>query len=382
MLKNLKDQKDLHLERMFETRSEAWEKAGLTVDVSQRSIRHARREAVLLLVLLVGVLVVYFNADTLLGVGSNSPWLTPLRIVTVLALLVLGWWIARDVGRIAGPTFFRRMDPATAGTVGFLIRLGTMAIAAILALHVAGVNPATLVAGSAVTAVVIGLAAQQTLGNLFAGMVLLAARPFRVGERVRLQSGPIAGRTEGVVSSLGLLYTTLANGDDRIMIPNSVVLAAAVVPLKEPESVDVKVRLGSGIRPSQVQMLLDDNITTPTRRAPVVLLEEIDGEDVVVRVQATPERAHEGAKLADEIIATLSSVTGEHVAEIINRKASGEQDTPASGRVPTGQRDTPPNSTTAAGDGEGPGNRHSPAPDGDSAAKRYSDTIRRALTRD
>jgi small conductance mechanosensitive channel len=382
MLKNLKDQKDLHLERMFETRSEAWEKAGLTVDVSQRSIRHARREAVVLLVLLVGVLVVYFNADTLLGVGSNSPWLTPLRIVTVLALLVLGWWIARDVGRIAGPTFFRRMDPATAGTVGFLIRLATMATAAILALNVAGVNPATLVAGSAVTAVVIGLAAQQTLGNLFAGMVLLAARPFRVGERVRLQSGPIAGRTEGVVSSLGLLYTTLANGDDRIMIPNSVVLAAAVVPLKEPESVDVKVRLGSGIRPSQVQMLLDDNITTPTRRAPVVLLEEIDGADVVVRVQATPEHANEGAKLADEIIATLSSVTGEHVAEIINRKTSGEHDTPASGRVPTGQHDTPPNGITAAGDGEGPGNRHSPAPDGDSAAKRYSDTIRRALTRD
>jgi small conductance mechanosensitive channel len=382
MLKNLKDQKDLHLERMFETRSEAWEKAGLTVDVSQRSIRHARREAAVLMVLLVGVLVVYFNADTLLGVGPNSPWLTPLRIVTVLALLVLGWWIARDVGRIAGPTFFRRMDPATAGTVGFLIRLATMAIAAILALNVAGVNPATLVAGSAVTAVVIGLAAQQTLGNLFAGMVLLAARPFRVGERVRLQSGPIAGRTEGVVSSLGLLYTTLANGDDRIMIPNSVVLAAAVVPLKEPESVDVKVRLGSGIRPSQVQMLLDDNITTPTRRAPVVLLEEIDGEDVVVRVQATPEQAHEGARLADEIIATLSSVTGEHVAEVINRKANGEDDAPASGPVPAGQHETPPNSTVSTGDGEPSSKRHLPGSDGDSALKRRSDTIRRALTRD
>ena len=43
-----------------------------------------------------------------------------------------------------------------------------------------------------------------------------------------------------------------------------------------------------------------------------MLLEEIDGDDVVVRVQATPDRANDGAQLADEIIAALSSVTGEH----------------------------------------------------------------------
>jgi hypothetical protein len=43
-----------------------------------------------------------------------------------------------------------------------------------------------------------------------------------------------------------------------------------------------------------------------------VLLEEIDGEDVVVRVQATPERADDGARLADEIIAALTTVTAAH----------------------------------------------------------------------
>jgi hypothetical protein len=66
------------------------------------------------------------------------------------------------------------------------------------------------------------------------------------------------------------------------------------------------------VRPSQVQAILDEQISTPTRSPAVVLLEEIDGEDVVVRVQATPELAGDGARLADEIIAGLSSVTGEH----------------------------------------------------------------------
>jgi small conductance mechanosensitive channel len=313
MRKNFRSRKDLHLERMFETRSEAWERVGLAVDVSQRAIRKAQREALVLVPLLVGVLVVYDHRKPWLDVTSNSQWETPLQIATVIVLVALGWAFSRDVGRAAAPTFFRRMDPATAGTVGFLIRLATILITFLVAFRVLGLSPQTLAVGGGFTAVVVGLAAQQTLGNLFAGMVLLSARPFRVGELIRLQAGAVGGSVEGVVSSLGLLYTTLARGEDRVLVPNSVVLAAAVVPLREPDSVDVKVRLSSGVRPSQVQAILDQEISTPIRaKNASVLLEEVDGDDLVVRVQATPERAADGAKLADEIIGALTSVTGEH----------------------------------------------------------------------
>ena len=300
--------KDLYLERMFEARSQAWEKVGLAGQVSREMVRRARRQALVVLLLLVGVLVAYADREQVFGRGLE----TPVRAATVLALVALGWTFARDIGRAAAPTFFRRMDPATAGTVGFLIRLVTLLITGLAALGIAGVNPQTLAVGGGFTAVVLGLAAQQTLGNVIAGTVLLSARPFRVGERVRLQAGPLGGITEGVVSSLGLLYTTLARGEDRIMIPNSVVLSAAIVPLREPEQVNVKVRIGAGIRPSQVQAILDQSVGTPTRAEPRVLLEEIDGGDIVVRVQATPERGSDGGRLADEIIAALASVTGEH----------------------------------------------------------------------
>jgi small conductance mechanosensitive channel len=312
MRKRLKSRADLHLERMFETRSEAWDQVGLAISVSQRAIRRARREALVLLPLLVGVYVAYEDRSAYLG--RNSAWETPLRVITVLALLALGWAIARDIGRAAAPTFFRRMDPATAGTVGFVIRLITMGITLVIALKVAGANPGTLLAGSAFTAVILGLAAQQTLGNLIAGMVLLSARPFRVGERVRLQAGAVGGVVEGVVSSLGLLYTILARGDDRIMIPNSVVLAAAVVPLREPDSVDVRVRLTKGTSISHVQAILDQDVSTPTR-SKAVLLEELDGDELVVRVQAIPEHATDGARLADEVIAALGTFTSEHAVE-------------------------------------------------------------------
>jgi small conductance mechanosensitive channel len=325
MRDRLRRSKELHLERMFETRSEAWEKVGLNVTVNQRQIRRARIEIVVLVPVLIAVLVLYAHRDNILGKHAAEQYHGWIQWGTVVVLLVVGWTLARAIGRAAGPTMFRRMDPGTAGTVGFIIRLITLAITVLIALSVAGVNTASLVAGSAFTAVVLGLAAQQTLGNLFAGLVLLTARPFRVGERVRLQAGALGGIHEGIVSSLGLMYTTLARGADQVMIPNSGVISAVVVPLREPEPVDVRVRISSGIRPSQVQAILDEQVSTLTRSAPHVLLEEIDGDDVVVRVQATPEHADEGAQLADEVIAALSSVTGEH--EIPRHQVPGERGT-------------------------------------------------------
>ena len=327
---------DFRLDQMFETHSEAWEKVGLAVDVNSKTVQNARRRVVAEIALFVAVIVVYDNYQKWFDVSPQGGWVTAIRIATVLALLALGWAIARDVGRVAGPTFFRRMDPGTAGTVGFIMRLVTVGIVVLVVLGVAGVSATSIVAGSAFTAVIIGLAAQQTLGNLFAGMVLLSARPFRVGERVRLQAGAVAGQLEGVVSSLGLLYTTLARGEDRIMVPNNVVLSAAVLPIREPEPVDVRVRLETGISITQVQAILDDQIQTPTRRAPVVLLEQIDGTDVVVRVQATPDRANDGAKLADEVIQALSTVTGEHpvVDEDGGRSGDGHGWDPSESRDP------------------------------------------------
>ena len=303
---------------MFETHSDEWERVGLAVDVNQKGVRSARRRAALLIPAFIAVIVVYDNYESWFGVHPNGTWSTVIQIVAVVLLLGLGWAIARDIGRIAGPTFFRRMDPGTAGTVGFLVRLVTVVITIVVALDVAGLSASSLVATSAFTAVILGLAAQQTLGNLFAGMVLLSARPFRVGERVRFQAGALGGRIEGIVSSLGLLYTTLVQGEDRVMVPNNIVLSAVVVPIREPESVDVRVRLGRGITVSQIQKILDDRVNTPTRRPVTVLLEELDGDEIIVRVQATPDRADDGARLADEIIDALATVTGEHPVVVAN----------------------------------------------------------------
>ena len=73
---------------MSDARSEVWERVGLAVDVSQKTLRRVWREAAILVLLLVGVLVVYGHREQLFGIGSNSPWETPIQGATVLALLV------------------------------------------------------------------------------------------------------------------------------------------------------------------------------------------------------------------------------------------------------------------------------------------------------
>jgi small conductance mechanosensitive channel len=233
-----------------------------------------------------------------------------VRVVTFLALISLGWQFARDAGRALGPTLFRRMDPGTAGTVGFLLRLVTMLVAVLIALRIAGLGPRTLALGGAFTAVVVGLAAQQTLGNLFAGMVLLSARPFRVGERVKLVGGALAGSLEGIVSSLGLFYTDLVSGADRIMVPNSMLLNVAVIPLREPERVELRARFGADKTPHDVQELLARSVTVPTRYSPHVELEELDRDDLVVRIVVTPMRPADGSKLASEVLAAVRDTDG------------------------------------------------------------------------
>ncbi len=294
------------MKRLLDTQSHSWREAGLARQLSVRAVKRARIQAIVMVPILIGILVVYGYRDQVFG----SAYQTPVQIATTVVLIVLGWQIARDVGRALGPTLFRRLDPGTAGTVGFLIRLVFVGLAIIVALRVAGLDPRTLAVGGAFTAVIVGLAAQQTLGNLIAGTVLLSARPFRVGERVRLQGGGIAGQIEGIVSSLGLLYTTFAQGDDQVMVPNSVVLNVAIVPLREPDGVDLRARLPADVTPLEVQEVLESAIQTPVRSLPQITLEELDGDEVVVRISATPERPSDGPRLASEVLEAVAAQTG------------------------------------------------------------------------
>ena len=265
--------------------------------------RHARNQLLLIVPLVLVVLAGYRYRVELFGLDE------PIRIVAAFVLAALGWWLARDVGRLVAPSVSRRLDISSAGTLGFLIRLVLLGVALLVALRIAGLEARQLAVGGAFTAVILGLAAQNTLGNVLSGLLLISARPFKIGERVRLQAGNLAGSLEGTATGFGLLYVTFARGEDTILVPNSTVLMSAIVPLREPASVDLRAKLRPEIRPSELQRLLEENVSVITRDPPHIAVEEVDDEEVIMRVTATPERDEDGPRLADEVLTAVGRVT-------------------------------------------------------------------------
>ena len=63
--------------------------------------------------------------------------------------------------------------------------------------------------------------------------------------------------------------------------------------------------------PLEVQELLDETLETPVRSRPEITLEEIDGDEVVVRIAATPEKVSDGPRLASEVLEAVASARSE-----------------------------------------------------------------------
>ena len=95
-------------------------------------------------------------------------------------------------------------------------------------LAVLDVSVEKLLVGAGLAGVVLGIAATQSLGNVFAGLVIIFARPFAVGDHIRIRSGALGGIFDGWVTEMSLTYTTLRLEDGQWKIPNGALLAAGV----------------------------------------------------------------------------------------------------------------------------------------------------------
>jgi small-conductance mechanosensitive channel len=112
----------------------------------------------------------------------------------------------------------------------------------------AGINLSALLLAGGVVSVIAAIAAQNTLSNFFAGLMLLVARPYRIGDSVYLRSGNFGGaQYEGLIVDIGSLYTTLSSAGELFRIPNSVVLGSVVVADHKPLRADVALQLPSGV---------------------------------------------------------------------------------------------------------------------------------------
>jgi small conductance mechanosensitive channel len=173
-------------------------------------------------------------------------------------------------------------------TNSFLQQIGSAMIWVIMLILYAHLIPVlrsmgtALLAGASVVSVVLGLAAQSTLGNLIAGVSITLYKPFRLGDT--LQVAAPTGTEIGVVEVISLGYTTLrAPAGHLIVLPNSV--AASLV----------TINLSSGFAPWPIAIairLSRDADVEAARKLALGVAAEAGGEKAVVgcylvKVEAT-----------------------------------------------------------------------------------------------
>jgi small-conductance mechanosensitive channel len=154
-----------------------------------------------------------------------------------VAFFIFGMAAAFGLSGLAGRSLRPAIGQAHAGIVRYAVLVISLFVFLVATLQLFQVPIGQLVLGGAVAGVLLGIAAQQSLANLFAGLVLLFAHPFRVGDHVRFRAGALSGQIEGVITDVSLTYVRLEAEDGRVLIPNAQALAAAVllVPAERPD---------------------------------------------------------------------------------------------------------------------------------------------------
>jgi len=151
---------------------------------------------------------------------------------TILTLLVLIWTVflsrtARLVLDAASrtPDRFKLIQPPTYPLFENAAKLLFLFFALYLLIEIWGVDATGWLASAGIVGLALGFAAQDTLANLFAGVFILADRPYKVGDYIVLDSGE-----RGRVVHIGLRSTRLLTRDDvEITIPNRVMGEAKIV---------------------------------------------------------------------------------------------------------------------------------------------------------
>ena len=212
-----------------------------------------------------------FFVILLIGIRSSArAFVLPSRLAAALDVLgtfflivVVAYILFRAWNEVA-LVYARRLAARTHSTVDnralpLLEKLGGVLIvvfAVVFALQALGVGLSWLLAGGAFVSIVIGLAAQDTLSNFFSGIHLLVDQPFREGDEIQMETGPVC-----TVKRVGLRSTHLYNRQthDLVVVPNNLLSTRLVTNKTRPDRkqrLTVEVAVAYGSDPDKVKRIL------------------------------------------------------------------------------------------------------------------------------
>ncbi len=162
--------------------------------------------------------------ETLLNTVEDFALTHGLPIAAALVILLLGWFCAkglsRGLNRLMGAA---GVDPTLVGFCSNLAYVALMGLVVISALEKAGVPTTSFFAVLGAAGLAVGLALKGTLSGFAAGVLLIALRPFRVGDRIE------AAGVTGVVEEIRVFATTIRAGDGKkVVVPNASIMGGNI----------------------------------------------------------------------------------------------------------------------------------------------------------
>ncbi len=220
-----------------------------------------------------GVLALYVTIE----VASEAEML-PRRLSRELAVVLQAAVILSVTITLAGivGTLITRVGETRAiggpvtGLAQTAARIIVLAVGVLILLSTLGIQIAPILTALGVGGLAVALALQDTLSNLFAGMHLLADRPIRVGDYVR-----IADSVEGYVVDVGWRSTRVRMPQNNVVVvPNKKVAESIIVNYEQPEprlALPIRVSVAAESDPDRVEALLVDETTRAAQDVPGLL---------------------------------------------------------------------------------------------------------------
>ena len=143
------------------------------------------------------------------------------RLFVAFVFLAFFYLVYRAMRRlIVGSLSKANVDPSIRDMLGHLIKWTIMGFGLVIAFNQIGIQITALLTGVSIVGLAMGLAAQETLANFIAGIVIFWDKPFRIGDAIEIEGA------SGTVQRVTFRSTRMLDGDGQVIVlPNTYVLA-------------------------------------------------------------------------------------------------------------------------------------------------------------
>ena len=215
---------------------------------------------------LIVIVIIIFAAVILLERFLHFPPSYSKYIYAVVIGLVV-YIIVKTISKVIETFLDKRIGKAETKPITMIIMIIGYFIVLLAVLAALGINVSSVILSAALFGAVIGLATQTILSNIFAGLILVFTKPFKVGDYVTINAWQFgkayptiapkyfsvdrfeAAGYSGVIENITLNYTKIhLEGENTVTIPNGVLMQASFTVIKGSQWIQARFEVPKTIR--------------------------------------------------------------------------------------------------------------------------------------